>query len=569
MRALKHIIIWFLIFALLGGAAWYFLIYDRVLTADILTDWGHSAYAEEDYDTAITYYRWAHSLQQQDQSRAITLASAYKASGNYTKAEYTLSNAIAAGGNEAVYLELCRTYVEQNKLLDAVNMLDKIADPNIRASLDAKRPATPTVDITPGFYTQYLTITVTGTDGQLYVSTTDEYPTLEDPGTPVIALGQGQTIITALSIGENGLVSKLGMFGYTVGGVIEVVDLADPNLEIYVRDLLSRGSGSDLTTADLWSITEMTIPQEVTDFSQLHYFTGLTSLTIENQPVVDLSFLSTMEDLKTLDLSGCLLNADQLSLIGALPQLETLDISSCQLSTLNGLNNLTTLRYLNASVNSISDLLPLLGNSNLETLDLQHNAISNFGALGGLEKLSVLNLSNNALTDFSAIATCKGLTQLDVSSNLLTHLTGVNQLKSLTDLNAADNDLTDITGIGGCTSLVNLNLSYNALTTMDEMVSLVNVQDINVSYNDIVTIPDFPDNAALVSFNGCHNFFEDVSGLKDLISLNYVYLDYNNISDINILAGCYNLIQVNVFRTNVTDVSALQEMDVIISYNPT
>lgn len=569
MRALKHIIIWFLILALLGGAAWYFLIYDRSLTADILTDWGDSAFAGGDYNSAIDYYRWAYSLQRQDQTRAITLAGAYKASGNYTKAEYTLSNAIAAGSNEAVYLELCQTYVEQDKLLDAVNMLDKIADPTIRASLDARRPAMPTVDIAPGFYNQYLTVTVTGAGGSLYVSSTDEYPTIADPGSPVIDLGQGQTVITALCVNEEGLVSKLGMYGYTIGGVIEIVDLSDPALETYVRDLLSRGSGSDLTTADLWSITEMVIPEEVTDLSQMHYFTGLTSLTIENQTNVDISFLSAMPNLKQLDLSGCLLNADQLSFIGALPQLKILDISSCQLSTLSGLSGLTTLTSLNASVNSISDLLPLLGNTGLETLDLQHNAVANFGALSGLESLTRLDLSNNALSDFSAVASCKNLTQVNVASNLLTSLSGVGSLTALTDLDASDNDLADITGIGKCTALVNVDLSNNVLTTMDEMVALIGVQNIDVSYNDILTIPDFPDNAALVSFNGCHNFFEDVSGLKNLLSLNYVYLDYNNISDINVLASCYNLIQVNVFRTNVSDVSALQEMDVIISYNPT
>ncbi len=568
MRALKHIIIWFLILALLGGAAWYFLVHDRALTADVLTDWGDSALSGEDYDSAITYYRWAYSLQHQDQTRAITLANAYKASGNYTKAEYTLSNAIAAGGNEAVYLELCQTYVEQDKLLDAVNMLDKIADPTIRASLDARRPEMPTVDVTPGFYNQYLTVTVSGTSGDLYVSSTDEYPTIADPGNPVIDLGQGQTIITALCVNDEGLVSKLGMYGYTVGGVIEIVELTDPALEAYVRELLSRGSGSDLTTADLWSITEMVIPEDVTDFSQLSYFTGLTSLTCENQPAIDISFLSAMPELKQLDLSGSLLSADQLSLIGALPQLKTLDISSCQLSTLNGLNGLTTLTSLNASVNSISDLLPLLGNAGLETLELQHNAIANFGALSGLESLTRLDLSNNALSDFSAVAACKNLTQVNVANNLLKSLNGVGSLTALTDLDASGNDLADITGIGKCTALVNVDLSNNVLATMDEMVTLVAAQNIDVSYNDILTIPDFPDNAALVSFNGCHNFFEDVSGLKDLLSLNYVYLDYNNISDINVLAGCYNLIQVNVFRTNVTDVSALQEMDVIISYNP-
>ena len=109
----------------------------------------------------------------------------------------------------------------------------------------------------------------------------------------------------------------------------------------------------------------------------------------------------------------------------------------------------------------------------------------------------------------------------------------------------------------------------NALTSMDDLATLTHVTEIDVSYNDILTIPDFPEDAALVTFNGCHNYFEDVSGLAGLNTLNYVYLDYNNITDINVLSTCINLIQVGVFQTNVSDASALLDMNVIVSYNPT
>ena len=87
---------------------------------------------------------------------AIELANQYKADGNYTKAEYTLSNAINGDASVELYIALCKTYVEQDKLLDAVNFLSNISDPTIRNALEQLRPTAPTANYEPGFYSQYL-----------------------------------------------------------------------------------------------------------------------------------------------------------------------------------------------------------------------------------------------------------------------------------------------------------------------------------------------------------------------------------------------------------------------------
>lgn len=569
MRALKRVIILILIVALVGGAAWYFLIYNPSLTAGILRSWGDSAMASGNHTWAIRWYDWAVDLQPGEQDLSVTLAEAYKAIGNYTKAEYTLSKAIAAGADVEVYEMLCRVYVEQDKLLDAVTMLDQVTDPQIRALLDARRPAAPGADLEPGFYNQYMTVTLTAPTGTMYVSTTNEYPTTELAYEGPIALGLGETTLSAVAVSETGLVSPLSLFGYTIAGVVEDVVLEDPALDAYVRELLGRSSGSMLTTADLWTITELQLPAEAQDLSQLALFTELTSLSAPGRAPIDLSFLPSLQKLKYLDLSGCAISAEQLPLIGGLAGLEELNLSDCSLSTLSGLETLSSIRSLDLSVNSISDLTPLMGCTKLETLHLQHNAVASFSVLSHLGELRYLDLSHNSLSDLTPVSSCVKLEHLNVSTNLLTKLSGIGKLTSLQALDASSNDLTTLSGIGTCTALTNVNLSNNVLDNMDEMVTLVNAVNIDVSYNDILSIPDFPDEAKLATFNGCHNFFEDVSGLGNLMSLNYVYLDYNNISDISVLAGCYNLIQVNVFRTNVSDVSALEDMDVIISYNPT
>lgn len=62
-----------------------------------------------------------------DADLAIRLADAYKKSGNYTKAEYTLVSAITQIPDSVqLYVALSKTYVEQDKLLDAETMLGRI-----------------------------------------------------------------------------------------------------------------------------------------------------------------------------------------------------------------------------------------------------------------------------------------------------------------------------------------------------------------------------------------------------------------------------------------------------------
>ena len=253
-RALKWILSLFLVLVLLLGAAWFFLRYQPEITTGWLTSWANHALESDRYSSAIRYYTWAYRLSDRDPALAVTLADAYKASGNYTKAEYTLANAIAAGGQLPVYEALCQTYVEQDKLLDAVSMLDQVADPAIKAQLDAQRPAVPTSSVEPGFYSQYMNVTLSG-QGTLYVSIGDGFPSTASPYQDPIPLELGETSIRAVAVGENGLVSPLAIFGYTISGVVEPVELTDPALDACVREILGRGADSPLTTADLWGVS--------------------------------------------------------------------------------------------------------------------------------------------------------------------------------------------------------------------------------------------------------------------------------------------------------------------------
>jgi hypothetical protein len=241
-KIVKRIIPFLLIVALIASAVWYIFVYDRETVRDFLMAQARSCAQNGHFEAATWFYDISYEFAGEDENVAVDLAQIYKDSGNYTKAERTLVSAIADGATSELYIALCQTYVEQDKLLDAVNMLDKVADPAIKAELDALRPAAPQPDFAPGFYSQYISLNFTAAGGTLYVSTDGQYPSTADtPCVTPVALEGGETKIYAITVGSNGLVSPLSILSYTVGGVIEAVEFADAYIEELIKDQLMFG----------------------------------------------------------------------------------------------------------------------------------------------------------------------------------------------------------------------------------------------------------------------------------------------------------------------------------------
>ena len=573
---MKKIVKWILplvlIAALIGSAIWYMFVYDRNTVHDFLVSMARRCTEDGNFKGATWFYDLSYQLSDEDQDVAIELADIYASAGNYTKAEYTLANAIADGGSAELYTALCRTYVAQDKLLDAVNMLDNITDPTLKAELDALRPAIPTTDAAPGFYNQYITLNFQHGGSTLYVTTNGDYPTTEiAPYADPITLEQGETKIYAISVGENGLVSPLAIFNYTVGGVIEPVTLTDPAMEALVRDKLMFGTDTVIYTSDLWTSEEMTVPAEVQDLSDLALMTHLKKLTLAERQIPSLSFLSGMTALEELNITGCRIG-EGMNLIGTLPSLNTLVLNDCGLSTIADLSNALMLKSLDLGNNAIGDISALAGMTALEALNLSENAVGDLTALAGLPQLKYLDLAHNAISSIVPLTSCAAIAELDVSYNSVSDISAVGNMSGLTHFYAGHNAITSLSALAGCTGLVELDVSNNAITDLSALSGLAALEDLNFAHNAVAVLPSFPENSALNTVNGEHNVLTDVSAMGKLSSLNYVYLDYNaELADISFLVNCHQLVQVNVYGTAVpTDsVNQLIDRSVIVNFDPT
>lgn len=571
MKKFTHFVVpLLLVLVIIVSIGWYLFVYDRTFTRDALLSQarfqdlhGNSRLSSWFYDTAYEYSG-------RDENVAIELANQYKADGNFTKAEYTLTNAINAGGTVELYTALCKTYVEQDKLLDAVNMLANIADPAIKAKLDALRPNAPSANYAPGFYSQYIDVALASSGDILYYTMDGEYPsTANAPYSEPISLPAGETTIYAISVSKEGLVSPMSIIGYTVTGVIEPVTFTDEVMEDAMREAIGASRSEIIYTNMLWGVSEFTVPETTTNLQDLTLMPNLLEVTITGNRLDSLEPLSSLTRLETLSITDASFPSDDLAYLASLPALHTLTLADCGLSTIDALAGAQYLTYLDLSENTIRKLDALTDMTTLEALYLKHNAVTSLTALSGLEELETLDISFNAVTSLSPISSCVRLSWLCADNNQLTNLNGVDKLPLLSHLSADYNKLKEVQVLAGCSEIVNLSIAGNEISDISMLGGLLKMEVLDFSYNQCISLPIWQKGCVLRTIDGSYNALSTIDGLGGLEQIAHVYMDYNKLTSIDSLANCYHLVQVNVYGNEIEDVSKLTAHDIIVNYDPT
>lgn len=572
MKKLTHFLVPVLLFALIvASIGWYLFIYDRDFTRDTLLSQARFQDRHGNARLSAMFYDAAYNFSGHDQNVAIELANQYKGDGNYTKAELTLTTAIHSAPTPELYTALCKTFVEQDKLMDAVALLENVSDPSIKAHLDALRPATPVSDFDAGYYSQYMDIHLTSPDAKYIFYTTDgEYPSIDGSlYNGAITLPAGETTVYAIAVSESGLVSPVTVLGYTITGIIEEVTFTDPAMEAAIRQLIGADADDKVYTDRLWEITEFTAPEGVTTYCDLTLLPYLTTLTIQNATIDSLNHLSSLGKLVVLDLTGSKFPVADMSVLANLPSLSSLTMAGCSLSTIEGLAGAQYLTYLDLSNNTLRNLDVLTPMTSLSEINLNHNAVIDLSALTNLPNLVKLSVNFNALSSLSPLSSCVRLNHLEADNNNLTGLNGLEKLPLLSHLSVDYNDLTDVSILSGSVELTNLSIASNAITDISALSGLNKLKVFDFSGNQIEALPAWPDGCVLTTIDGSYNALADISSLKNMQQLTHVYMDYNLLTDINALANCYCLVQVNVFGNAIPDVSALRDKDIIVNYDPT
>ena len=565
-RTLRVILPIILILMILVSAVWYIMFYDPDFTKDTILSTARALDKGGHHKIAAWLYDLAYDQSRGGDEVAIELAEHYKSNGNYTKAEYTLSNAIADGGTVDLYIALCQTYVEQDKLLDAINMLDSIKDPAIKEAIDAMRPAVPTFTPTPGFYSQYVTVAAEGDGSSIYMNLKGEYPSTADLYKEPIALPEGETTIYGIAINDQNIVSPLAIQGYTIGGIIKVINFADKTMEAYVRQQLLFNESRDIYSNDLWDILEITVPEGVESLADLQYFTYLETLNIHNMGSLDLTPVSSLSTLKTLNITDCEISQASLKAIGNVRSLRSLTMSSCGLSTVAPLEGLVELTHLDLSDNTLRNITVFAGFAKLQELRMADNVITDLDALAGLKSLTYLDITNNSVQSIKPIHVLTGLQTLMANNNAISAVDGISAMSGLNILQLSQNGLLDMSPIAGCASLTELDISKNDLKSIAAVKDMTTLFRLNASNNRLTELPVFTANHKLGYINVSYNQIRDIQALSALPELFSVNVDYNaEITTIAPLKNCRHLLQVDAFGTKITEIPFDKDSGIVVN----
>ena len=566
-KAFRIILPIVLVIVILGSLIWYFTEYDPGFTRDTIMSTARAFDNAGQHRIAAWLYDMAYLQSEGNDEIAIELAEHYKANGNYTKAEYTLSGAIADGGTLDLYIALCQTYVEQDKLLDAVNMLNNITNADIKAQIDALRPAAPTFTPDPGFYSKYISVEAKSEENTIYLNANGEYPSTEkDLYTEPVSIPSGETTIYAVSVNSNNLVSTLTIQGYTIGGVIEDVQFKDPTMEAFIRQTLGYNDSRTIKSNELWSIKSMIMPEGVETYEDLPLLTYLEELVIENSGKVDLTPLASVPRLTTLTIHKGQLSVDSLKAIGSCKTLTKLTLTNCGVSSVANFDGLTKLKYLDLNRNTLRNIETFQNFTELEELYMKENALMSLDALSGLKALKVLDVSQNALESLTPVFGLTELNTLIAPNNAITSIEGIQALVNLQKLDLSQNGLKDISVLSPCKALTDINISHNNITDISVLASLLDVTRFDASNNKIQSLPTFTKDHQLGAFLMAYNDLENINALSVLPNIYLVDIDYNaRVKTLNPLKQARHLTKVNCFGTKVSEIPFPADSGVVVN----
>jgi Leucine-rich repeat (LRR) protein len=203
-----------------------------------------------------------------------------------------------------------------------------------------------------------------------------------------------------------------------------------------------------------------------------------------------------------------------------LTEILSLNADGRNISSLEGIENLTNINSLSLAKNYIVDITPLCILDKLSYLNLYNNRVKSIESLGLIDNLEKLVLDVNQIVDISVLNNKVNLKELSVCANPVKDLEVLRTLPNLTLFHFGENQNVDIRILEYLPNLTDLRWAYTG-----------NSENIDVIKN-LTKL----EKAIL-----CGNKIKDITPLAKLTNLSELYMDQNEISDITALVdNCTN-----------------------------
>ena len=214
--------------------------------------------------------------------------------------------------------------------------------------------------------------------------------------------------------------------------------------------------------------------------------------------------------------------------------IEELRLSNRGIRDLTGINYFTNLDYLEASNNNITDLSPLSGHPSLRNVNLGDNLITDITALGQIPNLEYIHLWNNRVTDISTLASATSLRSLYISNNNVQDLSVISTLPRLNQLSIENNKP--------------INNAEMLRPLVNSAVSRLQLEGLNIESLGPIT-----EMVNLRQLDLSRTQITDISGLDKLSGLEEITLRELGVKDYSPLKNLTFLKSINLSWNNLGD----------------
>ena len=204
------------------------------------------------------------------------------------------------------------------------------------------------------------------------------------------------------------------------------------------------------------------------------------SVGLSGREIKDMTLLSSFVHLQRVDVSHNAL--ESLQVLQHLPFLVYLDASHNRLTTTldyrlpppnaYALPPISALREANLSCNYITAMDDLSHHPNLAVLDLSDNQITHVSGVAQLRLLACLNLDHNSIQSVEGLPPLP-VKELGLASNEISSVQGLSGCLLIEVLRVGSNNISSLTGMEGMKALRVLDASDNKLQSIDDLQAVL------------------------------------------------------------------------------------------------
>ncbi len=296
----------------------------------------------------------------------------------------------------------------------------------------------------------------------------------------------------------------------------------------------------------------------------------LHRLAVNCEQVTSLQGIEQLSSLQHLVLAGNRIS--DLSPLSRLPQLHTLHLSSANIRDISPLEPLQQLRTLHLHYSQVEDLRPLRRLHQLTDLYLDVPYAQNFQPLESLTELASLDIAYRELSDLSFLQELKALQHLMLHTYPIDDLEVLAPLDHLETLYVPYHTADTLAPLQQMTVLRDLNLGIYpiaSLAALEELSELRSLTMVLCCSEDLAVVGRLRSLQEL-ALHG--SGIDSLDALATLTALNRLQLGSNHISDISPLASLQNLEYLDLTANDIADLSALSGLtglrQLYLNHNP-